>query len=504
MPASAPAPPSPIRSVPRGAVGILALLFAFVGATIGMEAAGQPASGSLVRHLTLAECVLLAVKNNRNLASGRLGRQAQQLTLEDAEDEFFPTPAIDLSLTRDSMASAPGREMSSTLDISPGVSLRIPTGGVVSVNANNVLVDQDSASPFVTLRFTQPLLRGAGIAVGTADVARARRAERIGFLAFKSTVIDVVTRTVYAYRAVTSAMQTVDVAERSLRRAHELLAVNRILIETGRMAEQDVVQTEASVAERELSLTVARDALSDARLALSDLLADDSQVPVVPTEPLRVEPSAQDADESVGLAFENRPDWLQALLSLENAKVALLVADNSRKWQLDLTGSARVGHGARPLSEAYSALDDDYRVGLRLDVPIGVNKALRERVSEKARISLQQSEIRLAELRQAIDLGVRNAVRDVETHFRRAELAKQASALAQRKLDVERTKLNSGRSSNFRLVRFEDDLVRSQNNEIRAIIAYQNSLTALDRIRGTTLGTWRIEVEPAADPGGLK
>ena len=81
-----------------------------------------------------------------------------------------------------------------------------------------------------------------------------------------------------------------EIAERSLERARGQLEVNRALIETGRMARQDIVQTEASVADRELSLTVAEGALNDARLSLIDILDIDRRTRIVPTEPLRVEP----------------------------------------------------------------------------------------------------------------------------------------------------------------------------------------------------------------------
>ena len=117
---------------------------------------------------------------------------------------------------------------------------------------------------------------------------------------------------------------------------------------------------------------------------------------------------------------------------------------------------------------------------------------------------MEQSGIRLAELRRAIEIEVRRAVRDVDVRLRRTELARRARALSERKLEVERTKLNAGRSSNFRLVRFEDDLVRSQNNEIGAITAYLNALTALDRTQATTLETWGIEIDPAYDASGAQ
>ena len=77
----------------------------------------------------------------------------------------------------------------------------------------------------------------------------------------------------------------------------------------------------------------------------------------------------------------------------------------------------------------------------------------------------------------------------------------RAGVLSERKLEIERIKLNSRLSTNFRLVRFEDDLVRSQNNEIGAVIGYLNALTELDRTPGTTLDTWRIDIDLPVDGG---
>ena len=458
-------------------------------------------SASFERELTLAECILLAVRNNRDLAAGRLDRLAQKLSLEDSEDAFRPAPAFDVSLERDSTSSPLGRKEVSTFGVAPRVTLRIPTGGAFNLSANSRVTNQDNADQFVQLEFVQPLLKGGGTAVGTADIVTARRTEQIGLLAFKSAVIGLVTQAVYAYRDVIRSMREVEIRKRSLQRARDLLAVNRILIETGRMAEQEIVQTEADVAERELSLTEAQDSLNDARLALIDILDIDSRTRIRPTEALRVDLREFHADRAVESALQQRPDYRQALLGIENAETALLVADDARKWELDLVSSGSFGHSGRSLSEAYARLDDDYRVGLRLNVPLGVNVGAARRKHERAMISLRQSRIRLAELRQSIDVEVRSAVRHVKNRFRRTELARQARVLAERKLEIERIKLNSGLSTNFRLVRFEDDLVRSENNEIGAVIGYLNALTELDRARGTTLDTWRIDIDLPIDGG---
>ena len=469
----------------------------------GFLATGEPASAEdpPERELTLAECIALAVRNNRDLAVNRLGRLSQRLNLEDAEDEFRPRPRIDLSAKGNSDVSGAKRANTSTLGFAPTVTMSIPTGGSFTLTPTHTATSDANVTQRTTFTFSQPLLKGAGTTFGTASVVRARRTERTNALSFRGTVASRVAETIRAYRKLIQSIRAVEIAERSLERARDQLAVNRVLIETGRMARQDIVQTEASVADRELSLTEAEGRLNIARLDLIDILDIDGRTRIVPTEPLRLEPAEIDRDESVETAFRNRPDYLTALITVENAELALAEAENARKWGLNLTAEAGFGHSGRSLSEAYSRFDDDYSVTLNLGIPIGANVDMARRAHAKAKIALKQSRLRVTELRQSIEVAVHRAVRDVEVQWRRAELARQARELAERKLDTERTKLNAGLSSNFRLVRFEDDLVRSQTSENDAIIAYLDALTALDQALGTTLDTWGIDVGLPAGGG---
>ena len=483
--------------------GFLAAAAALAGFLAAETASGDP----LERELTLAESIQLALENNRDLAGSRLGRLTDRLSLEDAEDTFAPRPRLGLSADGKSTTSPDsGRDEVSTLGFRPMVTVKLPTGGSVSLDASSTTTSPSPAAgdridQSVGFRFTQPLLKGAGRTVGTAGVVRARRVERGNVLAFRDTVANLVSRTVGAYRSLIQRLRALEIAERSLQRARDQLAVNRVLIETGRMARQDIIQTEASVAERELSLAEAEGSLNDARLALIDILDIGSRTRIVPTEALRVEPADIDGDRSVETALANRSDYLRALLNVENAETSLAEAENARRWDLSLTASANFGHSGRSLSEAWSRFDDDYTVGLALGIPIGADADISRRAHAKAKIALRQSRLRVVEMRQSIEVEVRGAVRKVEVQLRRVELAREARRLAERKFETERIKLNAGLSSNFRLVRFEDDLVRSQNSELSATIAYLDALTALDKALGTTLDTWQIDAGLPADGG---
>ena len=481
--------------------------------------------------LALTDAIALAMRNNRRLVNGRLDRAVQRFALVVAEDKFKPDVNIG-SFQR--FETEEGGWARDDYGATVAATLRLPTGARLDL-VNAVAGGGFGAPGFdgaLTLRFTQPWLKGGGIRVNTASVRIARATERIDALVFERAIGDVATAVVVAYRSLLQAEQRVGISARSLQRAQDLLATNRALIRAGRMAELEVVQAEADVAERELVLVGAENRLDRARLTLIDTLDVDTDAVLHPTETLNVdrarsagarrmaehcasapngaaaEGRAQNALPTgncqaapapmIALALENRPEYQQALLRVQNAEAELLLARNNRLWDLSTTVAMDVGANADSFGVAFDrpfglVPDDDLRVALRLDVPIGEVAAKQRHLN--ARASLARAHTDLAELRQSIDIDVRNAVRDVDARLRQVALASRASELAARKLQAERQKLNLGLTTNFRMIRFEDDLVRAQNSELEATISYLNALASLDQTLGTTLQTWGLEVE---------
>ena len=66
--------------------------------------------------------------------------------------------------------------------------------------------------------------------------------------------------------------------------------------------------------------------------------------------------------------------------------------------------------------------------------------------------------------------------------------------LSRRKLDIEREKLQAGRSSNFQVLSFESDLRNAESARLNALIAYLNTQAHLDQTLGTTLESWDIDL----------
>ena len=492
------------RVVPA-ALGLAVL--AFAEASIAETRIGEAAADNELQ-LSLPDAVVMALSGNPTLAGARMTRLLQEFDLERAEEWFAPRVSMGSLSARRSLDAATG-ERSWDLTAGPSMDMRLPTGGSVRVMPGWTATagpDRDlwNESVGVTVTLSQPLLRGGGLHTGRAPVRLARLAEEANLLRLKDVVMDVVMKVTQAYRGLIGAQLQLDINRRSLERARETLAVNRLLVETGRMAKQDITQTQADIAARELGVIESEMRVDDARRDLNVLLDLESMVRIVPTTELEAPPVAVDVERSSALARDHRIDYLQALVDLRRSEIALALARNGTLWDLSMDASATFsGRGDSPGS-AIADVDGpgggSYAAMLSLSIPLGGDEARRLRRQRlAAQLAMRQAKNSLASARREMDTAVRNAVRAIDTGARRMELARSALELAERKLEIERDKLKLGLSSNFRLAAYESDLLNAQVSELRARIDYLNAVTMHDRAVGTLLRTWGIDVARLPD-----
>ncbi|MCK4823212.1 TolC family protein, partial [bacterium] len=345
----------------------------------------------------------------------------------------------------------------------------------------------------------QPLLKKAGIEVNTVDLKIARINEKINTLSLKETISDTITSAISAYYSFVQAQKQLEITTNSVQRAKDLLDVNRALIAAGRQARVEIVQNHADVANKKFSLTQAENTLDAARLNLLQVLDIDKHTMVMPTEKIDTKPIHPDLARCNALALNNRRDYMEALLNLKIVELNLIVAKNNRLWDLSLEGAyGIIGTDEDHLHDAFeksqNANRSEWNVGLTLTIPL-YGDLTRQQAFVNAETSLKKAKLSLEELNDTIEIEVLNAVRDVEMKLKQVELARQARELSKQKLEIEKEKLKSGRSSNFQLVIFQNDLISAQNNELNATIDYLNALTSLDEMLGTTLDTWKIEIK---------
>jgi outer membrane protein TolC len=445
----------------------------------------QKTPSTQITKLSLTDVVVLVLANNTEIKNAYLDRIAQKQDLAVAEGKYIPnfTPTLSVSLNQLG-------QVSNTLgSVDAKVGMRIPTGGEVNfgwtsnTQTNTTSSTSNSFNQNLQLSFRQPLLKGAGISLNRVSIDIARISEKSNIINLKSTLSDTITRAIFAYRELLQAQERVKIEQSSLRNAQESLEVTQILINAGRVAPVDIVQNQTDVANRRFSLLQAENDLESRKLALLSLLDIDKntniQADVIPP----VTQTVLDIEKLRQLALINQPAYLLSQFSLDRSKLDLSVAEDEKRWDLSLNAS--LGNTTNT--------ETDIKAGLSLSRVIG-DLSLEQR-TERARVELRKAQNTLQNTRSQLDIDLQDRVRDVNLSFEQLKLARQATELSQRQLDIEQQKQKLGKSRVLDLVNLQNALAEARNAELNANIRYLNTLTTLDQFIGTTLQTWQVTVE---------
>jgi outer membrane protein TolC len=447
-----------------------------------------------VTTMTLGDAVYLGLRNNPAIRSAYLQRVAQKFDLRVAEDTFNPKLTLN-SYYRQSRGSI---DNSRNANLAPNATLLGEYGTRLSMAWTQQLNTADRAGRYrsdgLDLALIQPLMRGAGWDATTAPLRLSRLSEQANRLNLKATVAQTISQIIATYRELLRAQEQLSIVQDALKRSNTLLEVNKALISAGRMAEFEIVQTEADIATQQLGVEEARNQLDTSRLALLRLLALDLSTPIRASEALEAKPMIIDKRQAFNLAQTQQPEYLAALLGSQQADLNLVIAKDSGRWQVDLVA------GANQVRDAYSNSNIDNGnsnnrtwnsyAGVQVQIPIGDISTRQAEV--RARVNVEDQEIRITDARQELERNVNDVVRDLGTRWRQYEISQRAVELSRRKIEIEREKLSAGRSTNFQVLSFEADLRNAENAQLNALIAYLNAQTQFDLTLGMTLESWEI------------
>ena len=480
---------------------IAVVLLGFSGAPGSASADDGPSAVSL----TLREAIERALGGNPSLVDARLDRILQRTDAEEAERRF--QPQWRLRTTGGYAYRQEVGESTRNATAATAVEMDLPTGGQLQAGPRweRRLNGAGAESSALVVSLAQPLGRGAGLDLARAPIDRARLGEESNLLKFRGVLMDVVTEVVTAYRALVSAGLAVEIERRSLEEARRTREVVRVLIETGRVARSDLTQSDADVADREIEAVRSRIALEDAQAALAVLLGLDAGVRVRPVDPLPAAPGLPDLEGSLGRAIAGNTGYRDALLALRLSDLDRKVAEDTRRWDIGVEAQARFAGEGRStgssLDELAGGLDSrgEYSVMLSLTVPLGGAEERKDRRTRlAARIGRIKATRAVSDARRELDIAVRRAAERVRAGHRRMRLAADALNLAREKVRIEEGKLRLGLTSTYHMGRVRSDLVAAETREVDARIDYLNALSELDRIEGSVLGTWNIDVDDRA------
>jgi outer membrane protein TolC len=212
--------------------------------------------------------------------------------------------------------------------------------------------------------------------------------------------------------------------------------------------------------------------------------------PVQTLEPISLE-LAKD------IAIERRPEVLQALKIIESSDLNTKLAKNQLLPSLALEGTiALTGLGNSPSDMFQRNFGGDfynYGAGLVLSYPLGNRAAWGQ--YNKRRLESEHAQASLEDARKQVIVEVKEAVRRVQTDFKRIETTQSARILSDKQLEAEQERLKAGLSTTIFVLGFLRDVATARANELRAIVDYNKSLSNLAKQKATTLERYNIVLQ---------
>ena len=485
----------------------------------------QPIPTERRETVSLADAAVRALQHNLDITISRHTKESRLADIIVEQAKFDPTLSLNGQYNRtvnplnrpvfggtlgvlNEITTFDQRSNSFTFD----ASTNLMTGGNFDINYSPARssINQNVARGFLfnpswtgglAFTFTQPLLRNAGIEINKTFIRVAQNNAEVEQHVFRDRVMTVVATVEQTYWELVFANENLHVAQAAMKAAEELLATNRAKTKAGIMSIVDVLQAEAAVASRVEQVLVAEKAIRDQEDQLrrllnpgedelrQDLRLTPADAPMTLLEPISLQ-------EAIDTAIEQRPEVAQAKKNIESGELNRRFARNQLLPTLSFQGTMGLaGLGADygdSFTKNFSGDFYNYGAGLVFSYPLGNRSAIS--TYNKKKLEAQNAEVTLANVRQQIIVGVREAVRRVQTDFKRIETTRSARIMAEKQLQAEQERLKVGLSTTRFVLDFQRDLATAQGNELRAIVDYNKSLSNLARHKATTLDRYQLEL----------
>ena len=345
----------------------------------------------------------------------------------------------------------------------------------------------------LSLTLSQPLLKGFGITANTAELQIAQNLKVIEEYRFRRQVESFVAEVQRLYWEFVFATESLKVKEMSLQQANQLLEVNQRRRDVGMATLSDILQARAAVAAREAQMIVAQDKVndrSDELKRITNIMTGENawNIRIIPTDEPQTEFDDVDLSESLKTALENRAEYIENKIGLENKNIQFRLAKNQRLPALDIEGSVglrRVGETFNDTLSSKIRSIRNWQVGMFITHPIGdpVGKSFFRR----AQLEKAQAIASVTDQELQIIIEVREAVRQLGTSQKEIVATQSAIDLEERKLAAEEKRYQVGLSTSFNLLRFQTDLSEARSRHLRAIIGYNQAFVSYTKAVGTTL-----------------
>lgn len=425
--------------------------------------AAQEVRTQEVRPVTLAQTLTQALQSNLAIRIAAFEVQITRAQLAAAQAAKSGSASVNVSHTRT------GERAGSTIVIPPGTLGPGQTSPIIVT-----LPPPPSSLSDAFIRYEYPLYSGGRL---EAQIALAGAGVRGAEAALERVKQDIILNSKLAYFQVLVAQAGVEVAQRTLEQAEETLRIAQARVRAGASPRFDEIQAEVSVANARQGLVRARNGVLVATQGLAAVMALPVDTPLRPQESMEEVPVTAAVGDLLARGFQQRPEIAEHQARVEAARAAIELARAGARPVVGLVGLVS-GSGT-----STSSINVGWSITLSAVIPLFDGGVTAERIRE-AELRLEQLKAVEAQLRQRIELEVRQSALNLTAASEELAAATKTIEQAREALRIARGRFREGVGTNLEVISAQAALAQAEAARVQALFAFTTARAQLERAVG--------------------
>ncbi len=438
---SAPTPPAPNTTGARGKLPN----------NLDLPRTGTEVQITDTQALTLQDAINTAFRNNREVQAARLTVERSQAGVSAAQ----AAQALQVGAT----ANAANQ----------GTPLFVGS----SSNQNQVNNNSNSSTSIQGgLQATYPILNAGRDASSVRAAEEQVNFDRLDLLRVEQKLRgDVLT----AYYDLQEADSSVIINQAAVQDATRSLSDAQLQEKAGVGTKFDILRAQVQLGSANQALTTAGGQQQTARKRIAQLLSVADKTEYRAADPVGEAGTWRfSLEDSIILAFKNRPEIKQQLVRRSISEQQQIVAAAADSAQVNLFANYNIG---KNINSSFSA-QDDYSLGARLSWNFWDGGAAKSR-SYQEKVNQEISENQFTTTRNQVRFEVEQAYNSLGTNRQNIATSTQALQQAEESLKLARLRFQAGVGTQTDVIQAQTELARARGNRVTAILNYNRSLSSL-------------------------
>jgi len=480
-------------------------------------------------NLKLQDSITYALKNNIDLKLQILDYKISNKELSANKALFIPILSLNVKKTKNKNPSSSlldGADISKIQSMSFDIGLRqnLPFGGSASLYFNESRNETNNSFANLNPQFnalmqfslSQPLLKGFGNKVTRKNILISIHTHKSSFFRLKEKVLETIYNVENAYWDLVYFRLYYEVKKESLKAAKDLELINLKKLKAGTIPELEILTAKSEVANKESEII---QAISSIKAAEENLIAimnlrnnhEKLKVGIIPVDDPKNAYSYKipSIDEAINIARKNDPLIKKLEHELKGRGIEVKYRKNMilpelnfnfNYWTTGISGDEiiydGVGFERKPINiikrnmwvsiqDTLKAIYNNWNISLNLKIPLSFKESKAN--FSKAKMEFRKAKLNIKNAEQSALKKIHQSLREVQTNKKKLKAYKISGKLAKAQLNAEEKKFKAGMSTNYNVLKAQENFEENRLSEIKAMIDLNKSILNLQKNLGILL-----------------